>query len=44
MSVLIQAAQRLRTKNATLEVRPSDEVRKVLEIAGVTSLFRYVDS
>jgi anti-anti-sigma factor len=41
MSVLIQAAQRLRTENASLEVRPSAEVRKVLDVAGVSPLFRY---
>ncbi|MBV8951625.1 MAG: STAS domain-containing protein [Actinobacteria bacterium] len=41
MSVLIQAAQRLRASNGTLEVRPSAEVRKVLDVAGVSPLFRY---
>lgn len=44
MSVLIQAAQRLRTEHASLEVRPSPEVRKVLDVAGVSSLFRYAPS
>ncbi len=44
MSVLIQAAQRLRASNGTLEVRPSAEVRKVLDVAGVSSLFRYAAS
>jgi anti-sigma B factor antagonist len=44
MSVLIQAAQRLRTESASLEVRPSAEVRKVLDVAGVSPLFRYSGS
>lgn len=43
MSVLIQAAQRLRAEQATLELRPSDEVRKVLEVAGVSPLFRFAE-
>jgi anti-anti-sigma regulatory factor len=41
MSVLIQAAQRLRAESAALELRPSREVRKVLDVAGVSPLFRY---
>jgi anti-sigma B factor antagonist len=44
MSVLIQAAQRLRAENASLEVWPSAEVRKVLDVAGVSSLFRSAQS
>jgi anti-anti-sigma factor len=43
MSVLIQGAQRLRAEHASLELRPSDEVRKVLDVAGVSPLFRYAD-
>ena len=41
MSVLIQGAQRLRAEDASLELHPSDEVRKVLDVAGVSPLFRY---
>jgi anti-sigma B factor antagonist len=41
MSVLIQAAQRLRAESAALELRPRREVRKVLDVAGVSPLFRY---
>jgi anti-sigma B factor antagonist len=41
MSVLIQAAQRLRAEGGALELRPSREVRKVLDVAGVAPLFRY---
>ena len=43
MSVLIQGAQRLRAADASLELRPSDEVRKVLDVAGVAPLFRYAE-
>jgi anti-anti-sigma factor len=41
MSVLIQGAQRLRATDASLELHPSEEVRKVLDVAGVSPLFRY---